>query len=215
MATVTATTGMTTALPTATTARTATSARTTRATSVTATWATTTAGITATSGTTSGRGLGTTTTALCLLAGIVTRLRLLRPDGGNTLRDRNLERLGRLRGVIEVRQLQTRQSAAYGALDSANLVFFVGGTQRQRTSRSTRTRGSTHAVDVVLGNHRDIKDEDVAEFVDVDTASRDVGGNEHAEFAILETSQRRYTLCLRAVAVNALGSDACGIQLLG
>jgi hypothetical protein len=149
------------------------------------------------------------------LSCIVTRLRLLRPDGGNTLRDGNLERLGRLRGVIEVRQLQARQSTTDCALDSANLVFFVRGTQRQRTSRSTRTRGSTHAVDVVLGNHRDIKVKDVAEFVDVDTASRDVGGNEHAKFAILETSQRRYTLCLRAIAVNALGSDACGIQLLG
>jgi uncharacterized protein YkuJ len=41
--------------------------------------------------------LRTTTTAIRFLARVLTRLRLLRPDGGDTLRDRNLERLGGLR----------------------------------------------------------------------------------------------------------------------
>jgi len=129
MTTMTATTGMTTALPAATTAGTSASASTTCTTSVTATCATTSAGITATSTTTGSRRLGTPTTAFGFLAGVLTRLRLLRPDGSNTLRDRNLERLGSLRGVVEVRQFQARQSTTDCTFDGANLVFFIGSTQ--------------------------------------------------------------------------------------
>jgi hypothetical protein len=79
----TATTGATTTSPTATTG-------------VTTTSPTATAGVTAASATTGGRGL-CTATPLGFLSRIVTRLRLLRPDGRNTLRDGNFERLGRLR----------------------------------------------------------------------------------------------------------------------
>jgi hypothetical protein len=152
MATMTATTGVATTLAAATAARATPSASATTTASVTATSAATAAGVTASNATTrSGRLCGTTTT-LRLLACVITRLRLLRPDGGNTLSDGNFQRLSRLGRVVEVWQFQARQRAADRALDSANLVFFVGGTQRQRTPRSTRARGTTHAVDVVLGN---------------------------------------------------------------
>jgi hypothetical protein len=94
-------TGMTTALTAATTAgstcaTSVTATSPTATTGVTTTSPTATAGVTAASATTGGRGL-CTATPLGFLSRIVTRLRLLRPDGRNTLRDGTFERLGRLR----------------------------------------------------------------------------------------------------------------------
>jgi len=55
------------------------------------------------------------------------------------------------------------------------------------------------AMDVVLGRLRHVEVHHVAERFDVDAARCDIGGDEHAILAALESSQRLRALRLRAM----------------
>src|SRR5438309_10155297 len=49
----------------------------------------------------------------------------LRAMLGQTLRDRHLEALGLLRGIVEVRKRHARQRLSHGALDRAEIVLLL------------------------------------------------------------------------------------------
>ena len=63
-------------------------------------------------------------------------------------------------------------------------------------------------MDVVLWHRRHVEVDDVPERRDVDTARRDVRGDQHAVLAALEAGERLGALVLRAVAVDAFDLDA-------
>ena len=106
------------------------------------------------------------------------------------LRDRDLETTRRLGRVVEVGQRHTRQRLANGAFDVLEVGFFLARDEGKGLARLFRARGASHAVDIVLGRHRHIEVHDVAEFLDVDPARRDVRRNEHAIGAVLEPRER-------------------------
>jgi hypothetical protein len=70
-------------------------------------------------------------------------------------------------------------------------------------------------VDVVVGHVRDVEVDDVGEGLDVDAARRDVGGDEDAVTALLESRQGLRALGLGAVAVDPLAGHALLEQRLG
>src|SRR5579863_2773073 len=79
----------------------------------------------------------------------------------------------------------------------------------------TGAAGAADAVDEVFGDIGKVVVDDVGDVLDVDAASGDVGGNEHAILPALETSEGRSPLRLRAVAMNHGGVDALTVQILG
>ena len=62
-------------------------------------------------------------------------------------------------------------------------------------------------MDVVLRHHRYVEVDHVAQFGNVDSPGRDVGGHQNPVLAALEAGQRGRPLRLRPVAVNPLGVD--------
>ena len=65
-----------------------------------------------------------------------------------------------------------------------------------------RPRGAADAVDVVLGDVRQVEVHDVTDVGDVDAAGGDVGRDEHAVGAVLEPVERHPPLRRRAVGVD-------------
>src|ERR1043166_6434834 len=130
------------------------------------------------------------------------RLRLARPMRGETLSDRNLEPPGDFRGVIEVRQRDAQQWFADRALDHAELGLLLRRHERERLARHLGARRASHAMDVIVRGARDVEVDDVPQCLDVDAARGDVGRDEHAIAAALESFPRVFALSLRPVAVN-------------
>ena len=63
-------------------------------------------------------------------------------------------------------------------------------------------------MDIVFGCCWYVEVDDVAERRHVDSARRDVGGDEHAILPALEAGERFGALRLRSIAVDALNADA-------
>jgi hypothetical protein len=137
------------------------------------------------------------------------------PNGGNSLRDRNFESSFGPRTVIEIRDRNPRQSLSDSFLDRAQIIFFIGRDERKGFTDFPRARCASNAVDVVVGGLRDIEIDHVTERLDVDSASRDIGRDEYAILASLESGERGGALPLRPVTVDALGTDAPLYELLG
>ena len=72
----------------------------------------------------------------------------------------------------------------------------------------------TDAVDVVLGDHRELEVDDVRQRVDVEPARGHFGGDEDRVPVRLEVGERADALRLALVAVDGRGRDAVLLQLL-
>jgi len=64
-------------------------------------------------------------------------------------------------------------------------------------------------VDEVFGGARHIVIHDMLDAFDVDARAGDVGGDEDAVVAVLESTERLQTLILAAIAVDGGGFHAC------
>src|SRR5512141_2337709 len=149
-----------------------------------------------------------------LLFRALSLLRLTRADRRDALGDRDLEALGRPRRVIELRHRDARQALADRALDLPEIRLLVGRDERERVALQLRARRAAHAVDVVLGDVRDVEVHDVRKGLDVDPARRDVRRDEHLELPVLEPGERLRALRLAAVAVNSLAGHAVALELV-
>ena len=87
--------------------------------------------------------------------------------------------------------------------------------ERDRDPAGAGSRGAADAVDVALGLHRQVEVDDVRDAGDVDAAGGDVGRHQHAGPAGAEPVQRLLARGLALVAVQRLGLDARGGQVLG
>ena len=128
---------------------------------------------------------------------------LLGPDGGDALRQRDLQPLGRPLRVIEALELEPREGIADRALDGLEITHLVGRHEGDGLSDRARPRSAPGAVDVIVGHVGDVEVHHVGELVDVDATRRDVGGDQHAVLAALEALQGMGALGLAPVAVDA------------
>src|SRR5512143_614759 len=99
--------------------------------------------------------------AFDLLPGALALLGLAGADGGDALGDRDLEALDGPRRVVEFRDGDARQALADRALDLAEIRFLVRRDEREGVAFQLGARRAAHAVDVVLGDVRDVEVHDV------------------------------------------------------
>ena len=100
-------------------------------------------------------------------------------------------------------------------LDVAEQLQLVDADQRDGVAVDAGAAGAADAVDVVLGDHRQLEVDDVRERLDVEAARGDLGGDQDREPAGLEVGQRADALRLALVAVDRGGRDAVALELLG
>ncbi len=100
------------------------------------------------------------------------------------------------------------------ALDVAQPGALLGVAQRDRPALSPGARGAADAVDVALGHVRQVVVDDVGDAVDVDAARRDVGCDEDGAAAVAEVAQRPLAQRLGLVAVDRVGAQAAGLEVL-
>jgi hypothetical protein len=105
----------------------------------------------------------------------------------------------RRRVVIEAFGAFPDNATADESLERAECILIFGGDEADRVADGMRATGSPDAVHVILRVHREVIIHDVRNTVDVDTARRDIGGNEHAHGAGLEILQRAQPLILRTI----------------
>ena len=108
-----------------------------------------------------------------------------------------------------------RDRCAQDALDLAEELQLIDADQRDGVARRAGTPRPADAVDVVLGDHRQLEVDDVGQAVDVEAARGDLGGDEDRRPAGLEVGQRADALPLALVAVDRDGGDAVPAELLG
>src|SRR6185312_15062717 len=90
-------------------------------------------------------------------------------------------------------------------LDRAEQRAILGADERERLARGARPARAADAVDVILGDVRQVEVHDVREVLDVEAARRDVGGDEHLHLALLEVLQGLDARVLALVAVDRVG----------
>ena len=101
------------------------------------------------------------------------------------------------------RHLLHRQPQVNGAFDPANLVTLFACCKSGSGAFSARAACAANTVDEVLRHLRQVVEHDVRNAIDVNTARRHIGCDQHAIVIFLEALQRLVALCLRAAAVNA------------
>jgi hypothetical protein len=106
----------------------------------------------------------------------------------------------------------TVEHLAKSALDLVQHACFLGGEEADGATLGTGTGRTADAVDIVLGGVRHVVVDDVRDLVNVDAASDNVGGDEHAGVATLEAVERPLALRLATVAVNSGRRDARLLQ---
>ncbi len=109
----------------------------------------------------------------------------------------------RLRHGIELGDSLAGELNAQRTLNLADFVALLASAEGVGHPAGTGATGAANSVDEVFGNHRQVEVDDVRDAVDVDAAGGDVGGDQDAVFALLETGERAVALALRAVTVNA------------
>src|SRR5512138_204781 len=90
-------------------------------------------------------------------------------------------------------------------LDVAQVAHLLVVDQRQRRTRGAGAPGAADAVDVVLGDVRQLEVDHLRQLVDIDAARRDVGRHQHAHAAVLEARQRLGARRLALVAMDRGG----------
>jgi hypothetical protein len=87
-------------------------------------------------------------------------------------------------------------------LDLAEEALLVDADQRDRVAGRSGPAGPADAVDVVLGDHRQLEVHDVRQVLDVEAARGDFRGDEDRGSAGLEVVERIDPLALALVAVD-------------
>src|SRR5262245_52759285 len=72
--------------------------------------------------------------------------------------------------------------------------------ERDRHAFGAGTRGTADAVDIALGNIREVIIDHMADAIDVNSTSRNVGGDQRAQPAVAESGEDTLALVLRLVA---------------
>ena len=99
------------------------------------------------------------------------------------------------------------------ALDLLQESALLGVAERDRVARLAGARRAADAVHVGLGLHRKVEVHHVGDVVDVESARRHVGCDEHGRSARTEGVKRANALVLRLVAVDRLCADVRRLQL--
>src|SRR5262249_30759675 len=137
-----------------------------------------------------------------------------RADLRDPLRARHLERLARLRVVLEIGYGDPRQPPPDRALDRAQIAFLFRRHERERRAGQFGACGASDAVDVVFRLRRHVEVDHVAERRHVDAARGDVGRDQHPIAPALEPFERLRALRRRTVAVDPLHADRVRREML-
>ena len=105
-------------------------------------------------------------------------------------------------------------AASEDAFDVVEQLQLVDADERDGVAVDARAAGPADAMDVVLGDHRQLEVDDVRERLDVEAARGDLGRDEDREAAGLEVGQRADALRLALVAVDGGREDAVLLELL-
>ncbi len=116
---------------------------------------------------------------------------------------------------LEARDGLAWDPASEHAFDVIEQLELVDADQRHGVAVDAGPAGPADAVDVVLGDHRQLEVDDVRECLDVEPARGDLGGDQHGEPAGLEVGQRAHALRLALVAVDRGRADAVMAELEG
>ena len=81
----------------------------------------------------------------------------LGPDRGDALGEGTLQSFGRPLTVVETRQGGPGDPSPDGPFDGAKIRFLSRGDERQRIAQGFGPRGPAHAMDVVLGQCRNVE----------------------------------------------------------
>ncbi len=92
-------------------------------------------------------------------------------------------------------------------LDVAQQLVLVDADQRHRLARRAGAAGTADAMHVVLGNVGQIVVHHMRQFVDVDAACGDVGGDQHVDLQLLEIFERALALALALVAMQCRSTE--------
>ncbi len=93
-------------------------------------------------------------------------------------------------------------------------MLLAGGCKGEGIADLAGACGPPDSVDVVIGYDRNIEIDDVGQRRDVDSARRDIRGNQHLDAPVFESGECGLTLRLAAVAVDAVARDSGALQLL-
>ena len=125
-------------------------------------------------------------------------------------------RLGFLFGRLSARRRRpARDLVADELLDPADRFGILSGRQRDRDARHARAAGAADAMDVIVGLPRHVEIDDVADAFDVETAGRDVGGDEDRDLVILEAIELGDAIGLVHVALDLADREAGALQAAG
>src|ERR1700722_8350541 len=108
-----------------------------------------------------------------------------------------------------------RQTLADQALDVDEERALLAIAERDAPPARSRAAGAADAVDVALGDVREVEVDDERDALDVDPAGRDVRRDEHAGGPAPERLEGALARSLRLVAVDGGAADAGAIELLG
>ena len=98
-------------------------------------------------------------------------------------------------------------------LDISQQLVLIDTDQGNGLAFAAGTAGATDAVHIILGDIRQFIVDHMGQLVDIETASRDVGGHQHANIALLEAGQGLGARALALVAVDRSSADAILAQL--
>ena len=125
-------------------------------------------------------------------------------------------RRGRLFRRIAVEPQVGAGDALIGQLlDGAQIASFAIVAQRNGDAFEAGARGAADAMDVALRHFRQFEIDHMADRIDVDTARRDIGGDQHRHLSGFKTFQRALALVLALVAVNGVGRETGVVEEAG
>jgi hypothetical protein len=94
------------------------------------------------------------------------------------------------------------------SLDVPQQCPLVAIAERDRSPARARSARSTDAMNVALGDVRQVEVEDVTDAVDVDPARSEIGRDENSDGASPEAFERTLASTLRLVAVDRLSGQS-------
>src|SRR5262249_30496108 len=104
---------------------------------------------------------------------------------------------------LQAFDFDARNGGAQQFLDGSYILAVDRRGERVGMALATGPAGAADAMHVILGMHRHVEIEHVAEALDVDAARGDVAAHHQADFAFLELVERLGTCRLRHVAMQA------------
>src|SRR5215813_2802286 len=94
------------------------------------------------------------------------------------------------------------QADGQRSLDLRYRAALGPGAESGGDSACAGAAGTAHAMNEIFRRLRKVVVHDVRDAIDVDAASRNIGGDEHAIVSLLKSAERLVTLILAAIAVN-------------